>query len=74
MAMWDSALLAYADRSRVIPPEYRQLVIRRNSDVLPTLLVDREPAVYGRYAHWWSTLPSAEVRVLPSGHQPLTAS
>ncbi len=117
MAMWDSALLAYADRSRVIPPEYRQLVIRRNGDVLPTLLVDghvcgvwravddgieatafrplsddawqglaaeagalvarladREPAVYGRYAHWWSTLPSAEVRVLPGGHRPLAAS
>jgi hypothetical protein len=37
MAMWDSVLLAYADRSRVIPPA---LVIRRNGDVLPTLLVD----------------------------------
>jgi len=37
-------------------------------------LADREPAVYGRYAHWWSTLPSAEVRVLPGGHQPFTAS
>ncbi|MEW2624946.1 winged helix DNA-binding domain-containing protein [Streptomyces sp. NPDC048106] len=40
MAMWDSVLLAYADRSRVIPPAYRPLVIRRNGDVLPTLLVD----------------------------------
>ncbi len=40
MAMWDSVLLAYADRSRVIPPDYRQLVTRRNGDVLPTLLVD----------------------------------
>lgn len=40
MAMWDSILLAYADRGRVIPPEYRPLVIRRNGDVLPTLLVD----------------------------------
>ncbi|MEU6013215.1 winged helix DNA-binding domain-containing protein [Streptomyces sp. NPDC047515] len=40
MAMWDSILLAYADRSRVIPPAYRPLVIRRNGDVLPTLLVD----------------------------------
>ncbi|WP_327711352.1 winged helix DNA-binding domain-containing protein [Streptomyces sp. NBC_00464] len=40
MAMWDSVLLAYADRSRVIPPDYRPLVIRRNGDVLPTLLVD----------------------------------
>jgi hypothetical protein len=40
MAMWDSILLAYAERGRVIPPAYRALVIRRNGDVLPTLLVD----------------------------------
>ncbi len=40
MAMWDSTLLAYSDRSRNIPPEYRKLVIRTNGDVLPTLLVD----------------------------------
>jgi hypothetical protein len=40
LPMWDSILLAYADRSRVIPSGYRQLVIRRNGDVLPTLLVD----------------------------------
>jgi hypothetical protein len=109
LPMWDSVLLAYADRARVIPPDYRALVIRRNGDVLPTLLVDgrvagvwrpveggieatafhrldaaawqglaaeaaalvafladREPAVYRRYAHWWTKgLPSAEVRVLP---------
>ena len=107
MAMWDSILLAYADRSRIIPPDYRPLVTRRNGDVLPTLFVDgyvagvwrpvedgieatafhrladdawegleaearsmlafladREPTVYSRYAHWWNTLPSAEVRVL----------
>ena len=108
MGMWDSTLLAYADRSRIIPPEYRKLVIRVNGDVLPALLVDgyaagvwrpmdggieatafhplskqtwdelaaeahalqtflsgRDPAVYSRYTHWWSTLPSAEVRILP---------
>ncbi|HEX6146110.1 MAG TPA: winged helix DNA-binding domain-containing protein [Acidimicrobiia bacterium] len=40
LPMWESILLAYSDRSRVIPPEYRPLVIRRNGDVLPTLLVD----------------------------------
>lgn len=40
MAMWDSVMLAYADRGRVIPPEYRKSVIRVNGDVLPTLLVD----------------------------------
>jgi hypothetical protein len=47
MGMWDSVLLAYADRSRVIPPDYRRLVIRNNGDVLPTLLVD------GRVAGVW---------------------
>jgi Winged helix DNA-binding domain len=47
LGMWDSVLLAYADRSRVIPPAYRPLVIRVNGDVLPTLLVD------GRVAGVW---------------------
>ncbi len=40
MAMWDSTLLAHTDRSRIIPPDYRTLVMRNNGDVLPTLLVD----------------------------------
>ncbi|PZF81344.1 winged helix DNA-binding domain-containing protein [Jiangella anatolica] len=40
MAMWDSVLLAHADRGRIIPPEYRKLVTRSNGDTLPTLLVD----------------------------------
>jgi hypothetical protein len=108
MGMWDGILLAYADRSRVIPPHYRRLVTRQNGDVLPTLLVDgyvagvwrpveggieatafhrlsgaawrelaaearalmaflanRDTTVYRRYARWSTTLPSAEVRVLP---------
>jgi Winged helix DNA-binding domain len=108
LPMWDSTLLAYVDRSRIIPPEYRPLVTRNNGDVLPTMLVDgyvagvwrpvedgieatafhqlpddawegleaeargmlafladREPMIYhGRYAHWWTKIPSAEVRVL----------
>lgn len=108
LPMWDSILLAYSDRSRVVPSEYRPLIFRRNGDVLPTLLVDgyvagvwrpveggieatafrrldemawkgleaearalqaflaeREPAVYRRYAHWWTKqLPNAEVRTL----------
>jgi hypothetical protein len=110
MAMWDSVLLAYADRSRIVPPGYRPHVVRRNGDVLPTVLVDgyvagvwrvfddgievtafhplpesvwdgiqgeaaallaflsaRDEAVYGRFGHWWSTLPAAEVRVVARG-------
>lgn len=40
LPMWDSTLLAYKDRSRIIPEKYRESIIRRNGDVLPTLLVD----------------------------------
>jgi hypothetical protein len=107
--MWDSVLLAYADRDRVIDAEHRPLVIRRNGDVLPTVLVDgrvagvwrpvdggievtrlgsipddawsglaaeaaalvafladRDPHVYRRASHWWTSIPAAEVRVLPA--------
>jgi hypothetical protein len=44
MAMWDSILLAYADRGRIIPADSRKLVMRNNGDVLPTLLVDGQVA------------------------------
>lgn len=40
LGMWDNTLLAYRDRSRIIPDEHRALVIRRNGDVLPTVLVE----------------------------------
>ena len=40
LPMWDSVLLAYADRSRVVPPAYRRLIARNNGDTLATLLVD----------------------------------
>jgi Winged helix DNA-binding domain len=37
---WDNALLAYADRMRILPEEYRKTVIRMNGDVAQTFLVD----------------------------------
>lgn len=40
LGMWDSVLLAYRDRARVLPDGCRTAVIRRNGDVLPTVLVD----------------------------------
>jgi len=40
LPMWDSSLLAYAKRDRMLPDEYRKVVIARNGDVLPTFLVD----------------------------------
>ena len=40
LPMWDSVLLAHADRSRVLPDAYRRVVIRKNGDVQQTFLVD----------------------------------
>jgi hypothetical protein len=37
---WDNVLLAYQRRERVLPEEYRKVIIRKNGDVLPTFLVD----------------------------------
>jgi hypothetical protein len=38
--MWDNVLLAYADRRRLVPEEYRRLITKQNGDTLPTVLVD----------------------------------
>jgi hypothetical protein len=37
---WDNLLLAWADRTRVLPEEYRKTVIKMNGDVAQTILVD----------------------------------
>ena len=37
---WDNVLLAFADRTRVLPEEYRRTVIGSNGDVAQTFLVD----------------------------------
>jgi hypothetical protein len=39
---WDSSLLAYAapERTRILPETFRATVIRKNGDVLPTVLVE----------------------------------
>jgi hypothetical protein len=37
---WDNALLAWADRTRILPEEYRRTVIRMNGDVAQTFLFD----------------------------------
>jgi hypothetical protein len=49
LPMWDSILLAHADRTRVISDADRATVIARNGDTLPTILVE------GRVAGlWWA--------------------
>jgi hypothetical protein len=63
LGMWDNVLLAHADRSRFIPPDLRPSIIRRNGDVLPTVLVD------GYVAGVWRTvddgIEAAAFRKLP---------
>ena len=46
---WDNVLLAHADRTRMFDDETRKRVIRKNGDVLPTILLDG--VVAGRW--WW---------------------
>lgn len=67
MAMWDSTLLAYADRSRLIPPEYRKHVTRVNGDVLPTLLVDGYVAGVWRVTPDGDGIEAGAFRPLPKG-------
>jgi hypothetical protein len=40
LPMWESSLLAYRDRNRMLDADYRKHVARSNGDVLPSLLVD----------------------------------
>jgi hypothetical protein len=37
---WDNVLIAFADRTRILPERYRRTVIRMNGDVAQTFLVD----------------------------------
>jgi len=58
---WDSSLLAYAppERTRILPEQFRSTVIRKNGDVLPTVLVD------GFVAATWAYDPKRMVEVTP---------
>ena len=47
---WDNVLLAHADRNRMFDDETRRRVIRKNGDVMPTILVDGFVA-----GTWWWT-------------------
>jgi hypothetical protein len=40
LARWDSVLIAYDVRDRILPDAYRAAVIKKNGDFLPTVLVD----------------------------------
>ena len=60
---WDNVLLAFADRTRVLPEEYRKTVIRTNGDVAQTFLVD------GLVAGMWR-VENARVVLEPFGALP----
>ena len=62
---WDNVLLAWADRTRVLPEEYRKTVIRMNGDVAQTFLVD------GFVAGIWRV---EDGRVVPVPFSPLPRS
>lgn len=58
LPMWDSLLLAYEDRGRVIPAQYRRRVIQVNGDILPTVLLDGHVA-----GVWWAEATDAGSQV-----------
>jgi hypothetical protein len=40
LARWDSVLISYDVRDRILPDAHRDAVIKKNGDILPTILVD----------------------------------
>jgi hypothetical protein len=48
---WDNVLLAFADRRRVLPEQYRKMVIGTNGHVAKTFLVDGFVAGIWRIEH-----------------------
>jgi hypothetical protein len=58
---WDSSLLAYAppERKRILPEKFRATVIRKNGDVLPTILVD------GFVAAAWEVGKKGKLEIAP---------
>ena len=49
LPMWESTLLAFADRTRLISDEDRRVVVARNGDTLPTFTIDGVVA-----GLWWA--------------------
>jgi len=58
---WDSSLLGYAppERTRILPEKYRPTVIRKNGDVIPTVLVD------GFVAAGWNVDRKGKLEIMP---------
>ena len=58
---WDSSLLAYAppERTRILPERFRRIVIAKNGDVAPTILVD------GFVAATWDVASKRDLTITP---------
>jgi DNA glycosylase AlkZ-like len=58
---WDSSILAFApsERTRILPERFRGTVIRKNGDVLPTVLVD------GFVAATWDVGTKRDLTITP---------
>ena len=58
LPMWDSTVLAYDDRTRVVSDADRARIVARNGDTLAVFLVDG--VVAGR---WWAVADGARTRI-----------
>jgi hypothetical protein len=59
LARWDAAVLSHRDRSRILPPRFKDAVVKQaNGDFLPTFLVD------GLIAGSWSHTVRRDAAVL----------
>ena len=58
LPMWDSTVLAFADRTRMVSDADRARIIARNGDTLPVILVDG--VVAGR---WWAVTERERTRI-----------
>lgn len=66
LPMWDSTLLAFADRTRLISDDDRRVVIARNGDTLPTFTVDGVVA-----GLWWAeAAPGGRTRIVIEPFRP----
>ena len=66
LPMWDSTILAFADRTRLITDEDRRVVIARNGDTLPTFTIDGIVA-----GLWWAHAePGGRTRILIEPFRP----
>lgn len=68
LPMWDSTVLAFADRTRIVSDADRARIIARNGDTLPLILVDG--VVAGR---WWAVTERERTRIELEPFRRLTA-